>query len=102
VIAIEDLRRAYNQRDDVAFERALLAIIPARVPGIMAQHCIVSDTCRTNRTDGGAFNEAMERLRQAYRDCCKGWPIGKEAKLHLVLTVERPELSPLPSNRESP
>lgn len=61
------------------------------VPGIKAQHAVISDTCRTGLGEYMAFEEAMRRLRHAYEQACNGWTIGKGAKIHVVLTVQRPD-----------
>lgn len=61
----------------------------ANIPGTPAKHAIITDTCRANRTDRGAFDEAIERLRQEYDACMKGHPNGLGTQFHLVLTVER-------------
>lgn len=37
-----------------------------RIPGIAAKHCIITETCRANRGDEGAFEEAVARIRDAY------------------------------------
>ena len=59
------------------------------IPGIKAQHAIISDACR-NKGDGQAFEEAVEILRIEYLQLTqKFWPQGKGAKFHLVLTVEQ-------------
>lgn len=60
-------------------------------PGVCAQHCIISDDCRRGRTDAGAFEEAVDRLRQVYDRVCGGWGTDSGLKLHLVLTVEKPQ-----------
>jgi hypothetical protein len=58
-----------------------------RVPGISAQHAIVSDACRTNRGDEGAIDEALARLRAEAMACMPGWS-QRGARFHFVLTVE--------------
>ncbi len=62
----------------------------SKIPGSMAKHAIISDDCRTNRTDAGALDEAFDRVREEYFRCAAGWPIGKGAKFHIALTIERP------------
>lgn len=62
----------------------------SQIPGIKGAHCIISDECRSNHGDIGAFNEAMRRLRDEYERCANNWTIGRGAKLHLVLSLERP------------
>lgn len=60
------------------------------VPGIKAQHAVISDDCRLNRGNRGAVDEAIARVRVEYESLLEHWPIGKEAKFHLVLTVDYP------------
>jgi len=63
--------------------------------GMKARHAIITPTCRENRTDGGAWGEACDRLKDSYRQCLSGWRMdGKEPTFHLVLYVERPEVQP--------
>ncbi len=61
------------------------------VPGIKAVHAIISDACRTGRGEDGAIEEALRRIRQEYDACRPAWPVGKGARFHVVLTVERAE-----------
>jgi len=58
--------------------------------GETAMHLVVSDACRRGRTDNGAITEAFGRIRQEYGVLCNNWPIGKDAKIHLYVTLERP------------
>ncbi|HSR50924.1 MAG TPA: hypothetical protein VLV83_08845 [Acidobacteriota bacterium] len=62
--------------------------IKSTVPGIKAQHAVITPTCRAGRGDAGAFEEAVRRLRQEYEACCKP-ECNAQANFHLVLTVER-------------
>lgn len=64
------------------------------LPGMIAEHAIISDTCRENRGDMGAFDEAVRRLREEYARCIEGWRGTPGVTFHLALTVERPEKSP--------
>ena len=58
-------------------------------PGIKAQHAIVTETCRKNHGDLGAFIEAKQRMERAYFDALNAR--GEDgAKYHLVLYVEPP------------
>ena len=61
-----------------------------KIPGAAASHAIVTDTCRANRGDTGAIDEALARLREAALKCADGWDHGRGARFHFVLTVERP------------
>lgn len=61
-----------------------------KVPGICAQHAIITEQCRQNRGDAGAFNEAMRRLFMAYEGSLVGWRSqGKEPNIHVILSVEK-------------
>lgn len=60
------------------------------LPGIKAQHAIITDTCRQNRGDEGAIDEALARLKQEYLATLKFWPIGKDVTFHVALTVDKP------------
>jgi hypothetical protein len=64
------------------------------VPGTKAKHCVITDTCRSNRGDNEAINEALRRIREEYLACVDGWPVGKGVEFHVVLTVKRPEEIP--------
>lgn len=58
--------------------------------GITAAHAQVSDTCRSERGDDGAFVEAVEVIRRAYREAVEGRAGQKGVKYHIVLYVEPP------------
>lgn len=58
------------------------------IPGIAAQHAIITDVCRTNRGDEGAIDEALTRLKKEFLSTVEYWPIGTGTQFHLVLTVE--------------
>jgi len=60
-----------------------------QLPGIKAHHSIITDECRKNRFDGGAFLEAMNRMQTVYERTCENTSIGKDMKIHIVMTVER-------------
>ena len=60
----------------------------SQVPGINAKHAIITPTCRHTKTNAGAFEEAVERLRVEYHACLAAR--GEDGVLyHLVLAVER-------------
>lgn len=60
------------------------------IPGMNAVHAIITPTCRSNKTDMGAFDEAVERLRQEYLTCLRGR--GEDgSQYHVVLSVEPKE-----------
>jgi hypothetical protein len=58
------------------------------IPGVSAAHAIVTPACRANRGVGGAFDEAVARLRGQYERLAADCPT---FNLHLVLTSEEPE-----------
>jgi hypothetical protein len=61
-------------------------------PGMAAQHAIITPDCRENRTDDGAWDEAVARAKAAYDGIVRGWRhAAEQPTLHLVLTVERPQ-----------
>lgn len=60
------------------------------IPGTVAKHAIIRDECRTGRGEMAAFEEAVARLRAEYIALLPGWPTGRGAQFHVVLTVERP------------
>ena len=64
--------------------------MPTKIPGIQAKHAIISDNCRQLRGDEGAIDEALDRLKQEYVKLMEHWPLGKEVKFHVVLTVDYP------------
>lgn len=57
------------------------------VPGMKGQHAIITPTCRVNRGNFGAFDEAVRRLRGEY-EACLVYRGEDGAKYHLVLFVE--------------
>ena len=59
------------------------------IPGIKAKHCFITDTCRQNRTDEGAIDEALARIRAEFMQVASGWDVGNETRFHVVLTVEK-------------
>jgi hypothetical protein len=59
----------------------------SNIPGMSAQHAIITPVCRHNKTDMGAFDESVERMRKTYLSCLEGR--GEDgSNYHLVLTVE--------------
>lgn len=56
------------------------------IPGFKAKHAIITPSCRT-KGDMEAFEEAVERLRQAYKEGLKGWKT--PVNYHLVLKIEK-------------
>lgn len=61
-----------------------------KIPGLKAQHMIVTDNCR--QAHGGllaALDEAYSRLRKTVvKDYLDAWPDGRADELHLVLTAD--------------
>lgn len=64
--------------------------VSTKVPGVKAQHAIISDACRQTWGDFLAFEIAVERLRETYQELTAGWELGKGAQIHLAITLERP------------
>jgi len=61
-----------------------------KIEGTCAAHSIITDECRRNRKDEGAWTEAVTRLRREYDRIAANWGTGMGVKIHLALTVERP------------
>ena len=61
------------------------------IPGLKGHHSIISDDCRMEHFDGGAFKIAIERMKTVYMKTCENAPIGTGMKIHIVMTVEREE-----------
>lgn len=59
------------------------------LPGVKAKHAVISTTCRQNRGDEGAADEALARLRAELLTCLANWPQEHGATFHLALTVDR-------------
>lgn len=66
------------------------------MPGSMARHAIISDECRRGHGSIEAFNVAVGQLREAYVRATAGYPIGKDIKLHVMLSIERPPRPEVP------
>lgn len=60
------------------------------IPGIKAVHAIITPTCRINRGEEEALEEAFNRVRKEYFACLQ---FNRANNFHLVLTVERSEVS---------
>ncbi len=66
-----------------------------RIPGIKAQHAIITDQCRVNKGDEAAIDEALGRLHHEYmQPATVPANMGKGVNFHVVLTVERPPRDP--------
>lgn len=61
-----------------------------KILGMKAHHSIITDDCRIGRTDIGAFDEAVERMKEVYISSIKNYNIGFGAKFNIVLTIENP------------
>ena len=59
-----------------------------KLPGIKVSHVIITPVCRRNRTAGGAFKEAVNRLLFHYIACQVN--ANNLADFHLALTVDSP------------
>lgn len=58
------------------------------VPGMKAQHAIITEVCRLSRGHDGAFDEAVARLREEY-DSLFREGVPNPMEVHLVLSVVR-------------
>jgi hypothetical protein len=97
-----DRRRAQEReegmrRSQEAGER-LRGLLPI-LPGIQAQHAIITDECRASRGDVQAFSEAIARVWPEYLESVKAFPVGSGAKYHLVLSVEPAPAAPQEDDR---
>ena len=61
------------------------------IPGIVAKHAIVTDTCRANKGDSAVIDESLERLRAEAVEVMPNWAQGSGVKFHFALTVEYPK-----------
>ncbi len=61
----------------------------SKVPGLNALHAVVTDTCRRNRTDVGAIDEALARIRKMAIECLEANRPGVGTDFHFVFTVDR-------------
>jgi len=59
------------------------------IPGIVGLHAIISSVCRRNRTDEGAVDEALARVRNEIVNTLPNWPLEMDAKFHIIFSVER-------------
>ena len=59
-----------------------------KIPGITAKHAIITDQCRANRGDIGAFQVAMEQLRREYDAITRIRTNEPGVNYRLVLVVE--------------
>jgi hypothetical protein len=57
------------------------------IAGNPVSHSFITPECRENRTDEGAFEEAVERARVEYEAILDGRP-GEPLTFHLLLTLE--------------
>ena len=60
-----------------------------KVPGVKGHHSIISDDCRMNNFDDGAFKIAVERMKTVYKRTCELTPIGTGMNIHIIMTIER-------------
>ena len=64
----------------------------AVLPGLKAQHSIITPGCVNMRGQQGAIDEAIRRVRNELEECMKGWHDkghGDKVNLHVAVTVER-------------
>lgn len=57
---------------------------------MIAGHCIITPTCRRNRTQDGAWLEACDRLRKQYDEICFQRGDVSLCDFHLLLTLDTP------------
>jgi hypothetical protein len=60
------------------------------MPGSPVAHAIITEECRRNRTDEGAWDEAVARAKAEFDAIVEGWRGRPQPTLHLVLMMERP------------
>ncbi len=58
------------------------------IPGMIISHLVITDNCRSGRDDTATFDDAVNRLRKEFLLSMKGWKKGKNAKFHIVASVE--------------
>lgn len=58
---------------------------------LTAVHAIITDTCRDNRGDGNAFEEAVRRCSAEFEVLRKIHLLGHGVKFHIKLEVELPK-----------
>ncbi len=60
------------------------------LPGIKAKHFIISDNCCKINGEDGAIDYSLQQIREEFIRLRKAWK-GKEAKIHVAITIERKE-----------
>jgi hypothetical protein len=60
------------------------------VPGGQLCRATITDECRSGRGDEGAIDEAVRRIRQQAKWALTWWAQGSGAKVHVVVTLEKP------------
>jgi hypothetical protein len=59
--------------------------------GTQVSGAFITPECRTNRSNEGAWDEAVARLKAEYDAVVKGWEhASAQPTLNLILTMERP------------
>ena len=58
------------------------------IPGMKAQHAIITPACVAMRGREGAIDEALARARKELEACMAGWE-GHDCNFHVAVTVER-------------
>ncbi|MDP2621460.1 MAG: hypothetical protein Q8P46_15035 [Hyphomicrobiales bacterium] len=61
-----------------------------KIPGLKVAHQIITPTCRVNRSNAGAIDEAVDRVAATYRRYA-GDPNNAGVNWHLVLTRDAPD-----------
>jgi hypothetical protein len=63
----------------------------ATIPGSIIRHAVISDECRTGHGDQGVADEALARAKESIELILNWWAQGSGAKVHVVVTLEKPE-----------
>lgn len=62
------------------------------VPGMATYNRTITDRCRKNKSTLGACDEVVDAVRKELGLIYDGWPIGLGVQVHIVVSVERPEV----------
>ena len=61
-----------------------------KIPGLKVSHQIITRTCRLNRSNAGAIDEAVDRVAKTYRKYADD-PANAAVNWHLVLIRDAPD-----------
>jgi len=59
------------------------------IPGLKAEHRIVTETCLANRGFDGVISEVSKSIDESVRQLGLSWA-NTGAKIHVVVVIERP------------